>query len=653
MSTRVFALIIGIDNYKSGSIWNLESCVDDAKKIKRWLTYDLSVPRDQICLLLDSEATKLRIEDSFMSHLVNNPAIERGDAIFIYFAGHGSSMTAPPDWFNGDSGNVELICPHDHDTKGPEGRIAGISDRSVHALIKELHKAKGDNITLMLDCCFSPTQSPANIRERSHTRWTPTLRAKRDDLYAGLWQGARGEKCSKGLGFYQPQSTTHVLVAACRPGEKAVENKDGGKFTNALLEAKQEIALHRTTYNHLIDYLLPMMPEDQRPLCLGRHRNRVIFDAVPFLPDARYVSVGLDNDKRLRIEMGAIHGIVEGSELSVHIHNFRGSLNPPIANVHVIKVHATWSLGQCTSQETLVPKGCWARITRWNNRTPFRVHLKKGIASLIRRWKVRKGIPSKVGGPPSKGGLNILRVKHAAQADISIDVGCREITVERHDEVIAANCRRSVQLEKKKDTELTLVDAAARFHLHLHRRNPETPLRNLVSMELFRLDPLSWSKVGANLLENGRTTILYEQGAIFSVVIHNKSDVDLWPYLAYMDPNCYGITMLYHPDPSSSPNPPLRKHGRLEIGSGKPGSEALSFNLADDEFHNSGFLKLFISSTSVPMAVIGQGPSPMNSITPEPFVGHDAGEWKLDTVNSKRPQLWDTTFACVTFIKHF
>src|SRR5580765_971584 len=119
MSTRIFALIIGIDNYKSGGIWNLHGCVDDAKKVKNWLTDNLNVPKDQICLLLDKQATKNNIEECFMQHLVANPCIEKGDAILIYFAGHGSSLRCPIDWHQKGSkpAAVQLLCPYDHDTK--------------------------------------------------------------------------------------------------------------------------------------------------------------------------------------------------------------------------------------------------------------------------------------------------------------------------------------------------------------------------------------------------------------------------------------------------------------------------------------------------------------------------------------------------------
>ena len=110
MAARLFALIVGIDKYKSGNIWDLETCVNDAQSIKRWLTHDLHVPRDRICLLTDKQATQRNIEDSFMKHLVNNPAIEPGDAIIFYFAGHGSSLRAPKGWFGHNSKSVEVLC---------------------------------------------------------------------------------------------------------------------------------------------------------------------------------------------------------------------------------------------------------------------------------------------------------------------------------------------------------------------------------------------------------------------------------------------------------------------------------------------------------------------------------------------------------------
>ncbi|KAJ7178594.1 hypothetical protein C8R43DRAFT_1117968 [Mycena crocata] len=112
MQSRVSSLLIGVDQYKTGSIWNLESCVDDAQNVQRGLLEDLKV---HICMLLDRQATKENIETCFLTHLLQNAKIAHGDAISIYFAGHGSTIRAPIDWFHSGSvaGTAEVLCTYD------------------------------------------------------------------------------------------------------------------------------------------------------------------------------------------------------------------------------------------------------------------------------------------------------------------------------------------------------------------------------------------------------------------------------------------------------------------------------------------------------------------------------------------------------------
>lgn len=644
MSTRAFAFIIGIDSYKSGHIWNLHSCVDDARRIRSWLVDELNVPEDQICMLLDGQATKHNIEERFMSHLTNNRSIEKGDAIFIYFAGHGSVIPAPEGWFQPHvpqrSNSVEVLCTYDYETKATYGRIAGISDKSMRAMLFELSQSKGDNITLILDTCFAPGK---NIEGRGQTRWTPTAKATPDDLYRCLWYGARGQSYEAPHGFLTPQKS-HICLAACDNGSQAIEGKNGGRLTHRLLELGSELSLHRISYVELLDRLQQGMPQTQQPVCRGFRKGRILFDSIPFSTDARFLHVTCnDDDDRLRVDAGLIHGLVEGSELSLHLHNHRCSKNPILSAIVVEDLHPTWCFARALNTKVSLPQTCWARITRWNNRRPFRVNLKATFTSFIRMWKFSQTFNTEGGSTSPRSGLNIVRVRKAAQADISLSLGRHAVMVERHDDIIATNHRRVVKIEKRTGDEV-LADAA-RFHLHLHRNNPEAPLRNLVSMELYRLHPEHWTTMGGNLLHNGKAVIPYEQGAIFSVSLYNKSSVGLWPYLAYMDPNCYGITMLYQPDPMAS-SPPLPKRGHLEIGSGKPGSEALSFTLPDHERLDSGFLKLFLSPTPITMAMIEQGPSlawtssvDMESVPASP-VDLEKGD-----------RMWDTSLASVVFLR--
>ncbi|KDR75149.1 hypothetical protein GALMADRAFT_226806 [Galerina marginata CBS 339.88] len=637
MSSRIFALIIGIDNYKSGAIWNLHSCTEDAIKVKQWFMDGLNVPNDQICLLLDSQATRRNIEDSFMKHLVNNASIERGDAVIIYFAGHGSCLPAPSGWFQGGlkDGIVEILCPYDHDTKLAEGRNAGISDRSLSALLDELISSKGNNITLLLDCCFSPPQTTANIRDRSVTRWTRTTKATPDDLYRGLWTGARGKPQSSRFGFFNP-SSSHTLLAACSPGEQAVEGKDGGRFTSSLLHAATRFPLHRTSYASLVDHLRQVNTYSQKFVCLGKHKNRTLFDDVPFTQDKSFSSASLDHEtKSLTVELGAIHGVVDGSEISLHLHNHRCSFNPPVAVCVIYDVRPTSSLIRVKSQVSDIPKSCWAKVTQWNNRRPFRVYLRSTFTSFWKMWKLRKSLPTKPGKTPLKSGVNVLRVKRADLADLSLTLGSKSVFVQNNP-ILSQEEKRMIEIENKDG--LQVIDDAARFNLHLFRKNIDNPFRNLVDMEIYQLDPVSWSKVGPNYLQDGVAMIPYQRGAVYDISLQNTSQVNIWPYLLYMDPNHHNITILYTPD-AASIDAPLPSQGTLEIGAGSLGSEALSFTLADHSHLDFAYLKLFLSSTPVNLNVLEQDPLPH-------WVKESHAEDHLLTA-----PIWDTAIASLIFIR--
>ncbi|KAF8206536.1 hypothetical protein K438DRAFT_480287 [Mycena galopus ATCC 62051] len=376
----LFGLLIGIDQYKSGALWNLESCVEDAKNVQRWLLKELQVPKDQLCVLFDKDATKDNIEKSFSNHLIRNPNISRGDAIIIYFAGHGSTIPAPVNWFHKGSvsGTAEVLCSYDFG----HGGVAGISDRSLHGMLADLSAVKGDNITVVLDSCFSPVQSPLNLRDRSRTRWTPSEKVLPRDLLVGLWSTASARDYPRDLGFYNTNEC-YILLAACSPGEKAMEGKAGGKFTTALLETAREVSLHNVSCAGMLKHICSKISASQRPFAGGLNVKKPLFDASPFIQDGRFFQTDLTQDPNmLRIGLGAVHGVVEGTEFSVHLHNYCGSCNPPIATVSVTgHVYPTWSFAYT---EARIPAGCWVQIRRWNSRGKFSIRPKKSPSAQRR-----------------------------------------------------------------------------------------------------------------------------------------------------------------------------------------------------------------------------------------------------------------------------
>lgn len=355
--------------------------------MRKWLMNDLSVPKHQIALLLNEKATKQNIEHTLNTHLLHNNQIQasnssprrteytltrlqEGDGILIYFAGHGSSLKAPHE-----SRPFEVLCPWDHDTKGPEGRVAGISARALSKFLTDLSKSKGNNVTLMLDSCF--TSPPPRSRDRSSIRWTSTNKAVVDDLYHG--QLACPKRQKRNEGFCSRNWTTHTVITACKPGATATEGKEGGRFTSSFLEVMRSTPLHSTSFTTLMEKINLKMGESQSPHYSGLVNDR-LFNAIPFIEDLRYIPVQFHSEKGIRIELGSLHGIEKGAELSLHPHNYVGSCNPAIATVTIHDVHPTWCAGR--PKTSFFPRRCWARVPLHNHGLSY-ARLKKAVQAFL------------------------------------------------------------------------------------------------------------------------------------------------------------------------------------------------------------------------------------------------------------------------------
>jgi Caspase domain len=111
-----------------------------------FLSYKFHAPSSHILFLADERATRSAILNGFQHHLIENNNIERGDAMVIFYAGHGSRTDAPNGWF-ADYVKVETICPHDQGSIGDNHKeIFGIPDRTFGGLLRRLAATKGDNI---------------------------------------------------------------------------------------------------------------------------------------------------------------------------------------------------------------------------------------------------------------------------------------------------------------------------------------------------------------------------------------------------------------------------------------------------------------------------------------------------------------------------
>ena len=131
---------------------DLEGAVNDAKDMERLLIDDYKVPKSNLHVLHNKDATRQNILYGIRTHLLDNSKIKQGDAMIIFFAGHGNRVAAPEGWYSSDGG-IETICPYDEDcypeegtNSRPEDLVTGIPDYLINESIRRLATRKGNNI---------------------------------------------------------------------------------------------------------------------------------------------------------------------------------------------------------------------------------------------------------------------------------------------------------------------------------------------------------------------------------------------------------------------------------------------------------------------------------------------------------------------------
>ncbi|KAK0474337.1 hypothetical protein EDD18DRAFT_1266866, partial [Armillaria luteobubalina] len=157
--SRLYAVLIGIDAYES---YPLRGCVSDALSVRKYLIDDLHVPKERIrclfgtgsdCQVTSSEIPSRKNIIATLLGLVQDPHIYPGDGIIIYFSGHGTSYQLPERACLKSLCPIEALCPIDRDTRDNDNMpFPDISDREFNAILTHIYQAKGNRITVILDC---------------------------------------------------------------------------------------------------------------------------------------------------------------------------------------------------------------------------------------------------------------------------------------------------------------------------------------------------------------------------------------------------------------------------------------------------------------------------------------------------------------------
>ncbi|KAJ7431996.1 caspase domain-containing protein [Mycena galericulata] len=642
------ALVIGINNYKY--IKPLNGCVADADNMVDYLTNTLGVSPSRITNLRNEQASRGAIKNSITA-LASDDSIRPGDPILIFFAGHGAKAKAPPRWTASDKTRIQMILPVDF--KPETNRVEdwqGIPDITLAALLSNLAKAKGDNITVIHDCCYSGSSTRDNDEDASPE---PDVRSRGIELteYYEVLSSMDSETfdgsmrvCNISTGCQKTAMGSHVLLAACSESMESYESREPisgkicGNFTRELLSFLRNPTVQGATmtYTELIE-CLPDLPGAQYPQCDGDNRGRILFDgkAPKRCRMLYHVSEALGPPSIITLQAGEAQGITKNAVVSI----FSSSgTTVPVGRLQVFNVYACSSiLKRITGDpDFVIPSSACALLAKAGDGADISVAVpvedlfRPLIMRIVREMESQR---------PEKRNIRVVARTDPHELALAFAAETGQVIFEVADrECVEAGLSRISHTVPLTDTDglYAVLEHAADFCFHLRRSSHGSLARDL-TLEAYTLEEkyldndsnaFSRDQVLMPSSENlcfGRVKGLHvladdETNYGFKLVNHGSSNLYVWAFM--FDVSTLSIRCIYRPpsakmkvnasaaDPADAS---VLAGGELTIGYGSGGARAQSFILEGDDMVDVSFLKLFVTNQYVDLSSLEQG-SPFDGL---------------------------------------
>ncbi|QRV77161.1 ICE-like protease (caspase) p20 domain protein [Ceratobasidium sp. AG-Ba] len=581
----LYALIIGINKYANTT--NLKGAVKDAELFYNYLVNYLFVPKSQIKLLLDEQATRQNILEEFV-RLRENPKVNKGDPIVVFYAGHGTKLDKPKGW-EASEDFIQALVPQDvKEVKNGEVVVA-IPDLTIATLFNDLAEIKGDNITAIFDCCHSRSVSrlptPTGPVDR-FARYVPPFELPPisldidKDLFLPRTELRKAVVAKE---FTYRELRSHVLLAACEAKELAYETNGAGDFTAALVKTLIENGADRTTYKGCIQRL-PIL-QKQNPQCEGYNKERIFFNAKVPGANRKLISVR-SNEKECKLQAGVAQNITTGAVFAI----YSTDIADPSKDIFKL------------------PEVSYAFQTRCGSDQVLKIHITERLLPKLPvddEW--HKAFTA------SQTNI-VITISDETSADLILDLhqrtGKDRVSFDiRHALVNRWGVKEiPYTVPVAVDDILNALRGFALWIWHLNRNNPESSLGDSVKIEFKRVKRefgRGLVPFGDELNKSGIVDLVANPRDLYGMKLVNNSPYDLFPYLFYFDVNKQSIELWNDSTVGRShTDAPLLRQSALTIGYGAGGAVPFAFEVDEDKKFELGMLKLYVTNLSTEFSSI-------------------------------------------------
>ena len=252
----IYAVVVGINKYKN--LPHLKYAVNDAREFHRYLIERSRVPKSNIWLLLDEEATLEKLRSTLGTTLRRRAG--KDDTVIIFLASHGATEkdSSSPD---GD-GLEKYILPYNADSKDLYASAMPMSE-----IARIFQRISSERLVFISDTCYSGASGGRTIQAMGK-------RATISDTFL--------ERLSQGKG--------RVILTASDTNEISVEKDEfkHGVFTYYLLEGLRGRADFdrdgMVTVDEVYQYVSEKVPQatgqDQHPVRKGESKGQIVLGVV-------------------------------------------------------------------------------------------------------------------------------------------------------------------------------------------------------------------------------------------------------------------------------------------------------------------------------------------------------------------------------------
>ncbi|KPJ76187.1 MAG: hypothetical protein AMJ54_12545 [Deltaproteobacteria bacterium SG8_13] len=253
---NVWAVVIGINAYPN--VPPLKYAVNDAEAFYRLLVNENNIPRDNITLLTNQQATLSRVRSTLGTLLKQKAGT--GDMVIIYFAGHGATER---DALSADGDGLEKYILT-YDSKLDDLYASALPMREITHIF---HRIRSERLVFIADACYSGASG-------GRTVGITGIRANISDTFL--------ERLSRGKG--------RVILTASSTNEVSVENDDlqHGVFTYYLIEGlkgkadtdKDGLITVDEAYRYVSVRVRNITGQEQNPLKKGTVEGNLVLGIV-------------------------------------------------------------------------------------------------------------------------------------------------------------------------------------------------------------------------------------------------------------------------------------------------------------------------------------------------------------------------------------